>query len=301
LRQLFSLERGLKVHIADFQPRETTERRFESTWPLLRFYFHLAASGYWELHSPQGDPSALRIDHGDRISTMFFYPELAGKMHLPAARRQSHLSLAIQPSLLRSYLGEDFKQLPADLRAISEGCLDRGWAHYGPLSEAMQLAIQQLLTCPYTGALKRLYLEGKAIELLAHKLAQLATPELRTPALKLRTDDLDRIRYAREILGRDLESPPRLLDLAHAVGTNHATLNKGFREVFGATVFGCLRQMRLQEARRLLEDEGLNVTEAALTVGYSSIPSFSKAFTEFFGENPKNCLKKNPRLYPDLN
>lgn len=293
LRQTFSLRPGLNVNVADFKPSATTENQFQSASPVLRFYFHIAGSGYWELRSPQGKMAKNRIAHCDRFSTVFFYPELEGKMYLPAERRQFHLSIHIWPTLLNSYLGGDCESFPEELRAISEGCDNKAFSHSGPLSQIMDAAVRQLLHSPYTGAMKRLYMESKAIELIAHKLAQIMSPDgAAQPPLKLRSDDIDRIHYAEEILCRDLECPPKLSDLARTVGTNHCALNKGFREIFGATVFGHLRQMRLINAKRLLEEEGMNVTEAALTVGYNSMPSFSKAFSEFFGQNPATCSKK---------
>jgi AraC-like DNA-binding protein len=157
----------------------------------------------------------------------------------------------------------------------------------------MNTTIQQMLANPYAGVMQQLYMESKAIELITHKLAQIVLPDTHKPALlTLHPGEVERVRHAKEILSRDLECPPKLSDLAHAVETNHCALNKGFRTVFGSTVFGHLRQMRLMEAKRLLEDEHMNVTEAALTVGYNSVPSFSSAFLGFFGENPAACIKK---------
>jgi AraC-like DNA-binding protein len=76
------------------------------------------------------------------------------------------------------------------------------------------------------------------------------------------------------------------------VGINHGKLNMGFRKMYGTTVFGYLRRMRLLEAKRLIDQGEMNVTEVALNVGYNSLPSFSKAFTEFYGIPPMQCLKK---------
>jgi AraC family transcriptional regulator, transcriptional activator of the genes for pyochelin and ferripyochelin receptors len=293
LMQAIALRPGLHLHIADFRPRKAAESRFESSTPLLRFYFHVAASGYWELRSPYRSASENTINHCDLFSSVLFYPELEGKICLPADHRQFHLSISVTQSVLREYLGDSIEQFPKNLQAISEGCNNRGFYHSGSLSTEMNAAIQQLVNSPYAGAMQRLYMESKAIELITHKLAQTALPGAKQSVLlRPHPDDFDRVHHAEEILRRNFESPPKLSDLARAVGTNHCALNKGFRKEFGATVFGHLRQIRLTEAKRLLEEEDMNVTEAALTVGYSSIPSFSRAFLEFFGENPMTCLKK---------
>jgi AraC-like DNA-binding protein len=135
--------------------------------------------------------------------------------------------------------------------------------------------------------MEALYLEAKAMELVVLKLAQTVyedDAENRSPKLDPR--ETDRLWHAREILCQDLENPPTLSELAHAVGTNHCRLNAGFRQLYGTTVFDYLRQKRLGEARRLIQEDGANVTEAALKVGYNSISSFSKAFNDHFGQPP---------------
>jgi AraC-like DNA-binding protein len=296
--QTFSLMPGMHLHIADFKPLDTIEQKFETTNPVLRFYFYTSVCGYWELHSPYRPGSQNRITYTDQLSSVFFYPELEGKIYLPAECRQSHLSIYITQDLLNNYLGDYFAHLPKILREISEGCVDKGFYHSGPLPRIMDMAVDHLMTCPYTGPARRLFLESKVIELIAHKIAQICPTDTITPPLDdLHSHDMERIRHAREILCSDLETPPKLHDLARCVGINHGKLNIGFRKMYGTTVFGYLRRMRLLEAKRLIDQGDMNVTEVALSVGYNSLPSFSKAFTEFYGIPPMQCLKKRFRSF----
>lgn len=291
--QSFRFNSGMHLHIADFKPSETIEERFGSGDPAFRFYFHILASGHWDLKSPYRSISQGRMIFSDGCSSVIFYPEMEGKMFLPVDRRQFHLSIYIRPSMLNTYLGGSLDQLPNALIDISHGCIDTGFSHESSLSAMMNLCIHHLLDCPYTGSMKDLFMENKAIELIVHKLAQtIASDDKRDLPLKVELHETDRIHRARDILCRDLETPPRLSDLAHAVGTNHSRLNRGFRELYGTTVFGYLRQKRLIEARRLIEIEDASVTEAAFSVGYNSISSFSKAFSEYFGMRPMTCRKK---------
>jgi AraC-like DNA-binding protein len=292
-RKSLSVRPGMSLHIADFLMNETRETRFESTSPLLRFYFYIAAAGFWDLRAPCRSASEWRVAQCDRVSMVFFYPELEGKMHMPAEKRQFHLSIHVLPSVLNGFLGGSFEEGPTDLRDILEGCDTKGFAHGRALSQPMIACVQQIIDSPYSGAMQRLYIESKAIELIAHKLAQIQSPDASPDTPRpLRAGDVDRLRFAKEILSRDLESPPTLLELARTLGTNHSALNRGFRDVYGTTVFGYLRKLRLMEAKRLLEEEGKNVTEAALTVGYNSLPSFSRAFLSFFGQTPSKFQKR---------
>jgi AraC-like DNA-binding protein len=285
--RVFQIASGLKLHIADFVPPKTIEMRYETTAPMLRFFFHIFGSGYWELKSPYHTRSKSRMDQGDHISSILFYPQMEGRIHLPMAHRQFHLSISITPSRLNHYLGGRLDAFPPDLRAISEGRMERGYAHAGPLSRMMYQVVRTLLDCPFSGPMKALYLETKAMELIVLKLAQTVyEDDRRDKSHRLDRQETDRLWHAKEILCRDLENPPTLSELAHAVGTNHCRLNAGFRKLYGTTVFDYLRQKRLVEARRLIQEEGANVTEAAFKVGYNSISSFSKAFNQHFGQPP---------------
>ena len=293
LMETFHVKSGMDVRIADFQSPGTIEKRFEKTNPSLRFYFYISGGGHWEFRSRYENTTQNKLLISDHLSTILYYSELEGKKYWQPMRRQFHISAQITPSVLSAYLSGRLDEFPKDLQAIFEGRTDRGFSHVGRLSRTMNETTQHLLNCPYSGPMKELYIESKAIELIVHKLAQIVSPDVighASPNFDLR--ETDRIELARDILCRDLEKPPKLIDLVRAVGMNHCRLNQGFREVYGTTVFGYLRQTRLIEAKHLLEKDGMNVTEAALSVGYSSISSFSNAFFEHFGLRPTACLKK---------
>jgi AraC-like DNA-binding protein len=229
----------------------------------------------------------------ERSSSVSFYPELAGTVCFPAGQRQSHLTIQISPALSRQLLGGRFQRIPHDLGAIFEGCNTIDYTHYGPLSPVMEAAIGKLLRCPYAGTLGLIYQESKVIELIAHKLAQIeASTHPETTRMKLHPEDVERVRFAKQILIRNLESPPRLFDLARRVGISHSRLNRSFRRIYGTSVFGYLRHLRLEEARQLLEKGAMNVTEAAMAVGYNSIASFTRAFSTHYGASPMKFKPK---------
>lgn len=157
----------------------------------------------------------------------------------------------------------------------------------------MQTAVWQILQCPYQGLTRSLYLEAKSIELIALYLesAQAQSP----PRASMSQDDRDRLQFAREILLQRLADPPSLVELARLVGLNDYKLKVGFRQVFGTTVFGYLRQQRLEQARQLLQAQEISVTEAAAAVGYSSQGHFAAAFRKQFGINPKDLRASQKR------
>lgn len=66
----------------------------------------------------------------------------------------------------------------------------------------------------------------------------------------------------------------------------------GFKEVFGTTVFGYVRQQRLEKEKRLLEMEKISISEASSLVGYSNFSHFATLFRKTYGMNPGLYTKK---------
>ncbi|MDV3349012.1 AraC family transcriptional regulator [Leptolyngbyaceae cyanobacterium CCMR0082] len=167
-----------------------------------------------------------------------------------------------------------------------------GWT-----TPTMLAAVQQILACPYQGKVKQLYLESKTLELLALKLEQMGQPELSEDnKITLKTDDVHRLYQAREILLTDLEHPPSIIELARRVGINDFKLKRGFRQIFGTTVFGCLYDYRMERAKQLLDTHNLKVAQIAQTVGYANPSQFSAAFKRKFGFSPKNYRSQRQAL-----
>jgi AraC family transcriptional activator of pyochelin receptor len=291
--QVIHLRPGLRLHIAGFKPGKTVKMHFKSKASCLRFTFLRDGRGYIARRVGCGPAVKNKIYPIERSSSVSFEPELEGTVCFPAGHHQSHFSIQISQSLMNTLLGGRFQRVPYDLQAILDGCNSIDFYHCGPLTPVMDSALQQLLDCPYSGPLGLIYQESKAIELIAHKLAQIESYSKAPLAPnRMRLDDIERVRYTRDILMRNLESPPKLFDLAAAAGTSHTQLNRCFQKMYGTSVFGFLRKMRLEEARHLLEMGSMNVTEAAFAVGYTSISSFSRAFSEHFGLKPISFLKK---------
>jgi len=201
-----------------------------------------------------------------------------------------YVNIRIEPDLLNELMEGQFDHIPADIRSIIDESKNY-FSHIGSITPSMYMAVHQILNCPYHGQIKRIYLESKSMELIAHQLALLVSKEIRLksrPALN--SNDIEKIHYARDILVASAENPLSLLELAKQAGLNDYKLKIGFRHVFGTTVFGYLQKHRMEQARILLEEGKMNVTEVAYTVGYSSLSHFAKIFYQYFSTNPSSLL-----------
>ncbi|WP_046242619.1 helix-turn-helix transcriptional regulator [Hymenobacter terrenus] len=155
-----------------------------------------------------------------------------------------------------------------------------------PLTLSLHTAIREVLGCRFTGPLKKLFLYSKALELVAlqaYAIEQQSQPQHRY----VRTDyDRERLLFARDYLIEHRALPPSLLELARVAGLNEFKLKKGFKELFGHTVFGYLSEQRLADAKAQLQERQKTASELAFELGYSSVQHFSSAFKKKFGVSP---------------
>ncbi len=158
------------------------------------------------------------------------------------------------------------------------------------LSPILESAAYQVINCTLTGPSRRLFMESKALEILAHHLAAFSEEENSGDG-DVPRGDLGRLNQAREILTQEYADPPSLIQLAHRVGLNEFKLKRGFRGAFGTTVYGYVRSQRMHKARALLETGDGTVTDAAMAVGYSCCGHFSAAFRKQFGILPRDVKR----------
>jgi DNA-binding response OmpR family regulator len=114
-----------------------------------------------------------------------------------------------------------------------------------------------------------------------------------------RLDAADFFDRACAILEQRLVEPPGLQDLARQVGTNERRLNALFKQRVGLTVFDYLLELRLGQARRLLEASTQQVQQIADSVGYRNAGDFTRAFTRRFGASPRQYRQQMCRIPDD--
>jgi AraC-like DNA-binding protein len=132
---------------------------------------------------------------------------------------------------------------------------------------------------------RTLWREAKTLELVALLTDEFAA-EAESARPRLTIGEIERVERVRRQLVAHLQSPPTLGALARDAAMSETKLKGAFRALFDTSIFACLRQARLVEARRLLREEKLSVTEAALRVGYANPSKFAAAFRRQFGRSP---------------
>jgi AraC-like DNA-binding protein len=80
--------------------------------------------------------------------------------------------------------------------------------------------------------------------------------------------------------------------LAASANMSPSTFRHHFRTVAGMSPMQYLKQLRLQEARQLMLNEGIDAGTAGVRVGYESASQFSREYARLFGAPPLRDIKR---------
>jgi transcriptional regulator GlxA family with amidase domain len=106
--------------------------------------------------------------------------------------------------------------------------------------------------------------------------------------------DLAHLRRARDLMDREYARPLDVPAMARAALMSPAHFSRKFRAAYGETPYAYLMTRRIERAQALLR-QGMSVTETCVTVGCTSLGSFSSRFTEIVGETPSSYRDRDHR------
>lgn len=179
-------------------------------------------------------------------------------------------------------LGAD-DTMPFLARQVLEGQRD-DVSDMAPLPGVLRALSHALLRPPYAGTMQTLYRQAKVLELLAQQFSNLGDAG---EGGKLGSLEAARVRMARDLLLANLRDPPDLGALSADVKLSAKRLNRGFRQIYGTTVFDYLRDARLDAARQALESgSAMPLKQMAWELGYGQVSNFVTAFRRRFGVPP---------------
>jgi transcriptional regulator GlxA family with amidase domain len=83
----------------------------------------------------------------------------------------------------------------------------------------------------------------------------------------------------------------RVEELAELASMGASTLHHHFRMLTAMSPLQYQKQLRLQSARTLMLNNGLDAASAAFEVGYESATQFSREYSRFFGQPPMRDVR----------
>ncbi|WP_019422210.1 helix-turn-helix transcriptional regulator [Paenibacillus sp. OSY-SE] len=272
--QRICLRQGMEINWIDAELNNPVTMDVGVHYPHLEISYTMSGKGCWETSGQDFEISA-------GVSSLIYIR--GAKMHaeLSHNERVHHMELRI-----------DLRHFNTVLPELDRLTANPVYCRQTAGSPQIPIIVEQMKRCPYNGSLQKLYLEGKALELLAFHLDGTDKEETSQQVKsKLTAEDIQCLHEAKDILSRTWKQPPSLLGLARLTGLNDYKLKLGFKELFGTTVFGYVRSLRMNEARYILEQGKANVSETAIMVGYHNVSHFASLFRKTFGYNPSEFGK----------
>jgi AraC-like DNA-binding protein len=101
-----------------------------------------------------------------------------------------------------------------------------------------------------------------------------------------------RIAEALDWLRRDFNRPLRIEEVARELGMSASGFHHHFKALTALSPLQFQKQLRLQEARRLMLGEGLDAANAGYRVGYDDAAYFNREYKKLFGEPPMRDVER---------
>lgn len=101
-----------------------------------------------------------------------------------------------------------------------------------------------------------------------------------------------RIRDVIEHIMNNYDTSFRIEELSEIANMSVSSLHRHFKEVTAMSPIQFQKQLRLQEARRLLLSESTDAADVAFRVGYESPSQFSREYSRMFGFSPIQDIKR---------
>lgn len=103
---------------------------------------------------------------------------------------------------------------------------------------------------------------------------------------------LNQVSRAIAAIRRRFDAPIRIDDVAAEAGMSSSSLHVHFKAITRMTPLKYQKQLRLQEARRLMLAEGATASTAGFAVGYESPSQFSREYRRLFGAPPRADIER---------
>jgi AraC-like DNA-binding protein len=227
--------------------------------------------------------SRYRYDPAHYLITTVELPRVS--QILEASKERPYLSVRLQlaPALVGSVMVEaGLTALPADTyaRAIAVSPLDAN------LLDAVVRVIRLLDSPAEAPVLMPLIMQEIVYRLL------MGAQGSRLRHLVILGGYSPHITKAVERLRQDFDQPLRIEQIAHDLGMSVSGFHHHFKAVTEMSPLQFQKQLRLQEARRLMLVDRLDAASAAFRVGYHDASHFNREYKSLFGIPPMRDVQR---------
>jgi AraC-like DNA-binding protein len=155
------------------------------------------------------------------------------------------------------------------------------------IKPAIYQCIHDYINCPYTGELGTAYKDNIILNLFIHQLATFTDiVEAGDTGTKLSRTDIELLNEIKSYLDERYLEVGSIQQLTRRFYINSFKLKHGFRQLFNNSVMKYVDEQKMNYARTMLQQGGMDVQAVADELGYKHYNNFSTAFKKRFGFSP---------------
>jgi AraC-like DNA-binding protein len=259
-----------------------------------------------------GTPVAIRFPEPDHVRVQFHHAGVGatwiGDTLAPVNANQG----CITSTAAEFDFGADFQQVVwrvskdsvrKKLSSLTEAPLsgDVAFNHKLDLDKPQARLFTHLIECTIRAAET---VSGKPGKIVLAELEQALTSTFLAASEHRYRDHLEgrspaaapwQVRRAEAYIAANWDQPREFEKLAEVTGASVGSIFRAFKQSRGYTPFEFAKRIRLNHARRMLEEaeSGGSVTSICFACGFSDLGRFSKDFAQAFGERPSDVLKRH--------
>ena len=104
------------------------------------------------------------------------------------------------------------------------------------------------------------------------------------------------MQHALEYIHNNFSTDISLDRVAGTAGISKYHFSRLFKEMTGLTYQSYVNRVRIEQAKKLLNDDALSITDAGYAVGYSDLTHFERIFKKLTGTTPSQYRRRTSSL-----
>lgn len=226
------------------------------------------------------------LDMRPRKHNLIFTPEIGHSNRLKGNQSMEMFLISLDKHFFASLIGQDDAWSERIITNLHHQRPFSAIAGTQMVTPQMLYLIEDIRNCKVQGPMRNLLIQSRVLELLALEIEQFSA----TPVANgtIRRDEAEKLHQLRAYVDANFLSELTLAQLSRVCLLNEFKVKKGFRQLFGTTVFNYVRKLRMDYAGRLLRNYDVSIDEVADKLGYEHAQHFSVAFKKYTGLTPSH-------------
>ncbi|SEI50656.1 AraC-type DNA-binding protein [Dyadobacter sp. SG02] len=231
-----------------------------------------------------------------RQHNLIFSPEGGFRNNVKAGEQVEMFHISIGKRYFSELIGCDDRWSERAQKAMANESPFAGKERNPDVTPYMMKVIRDIKQCSQTGAIRNLLVQSKVLELLALQLGQMQDAACHAPGLN--AAEIGRLHELKTFLDAHFLEDFSLSKLGRICLLNEFKLKKGFKELFGTTIFSYLRKLRMDFAAQLLLNTSKSIEDISRMLGYEHPQHFSTAFKGYHGSKPSDFRHRSQAFQP---